>query len=79
MSFANPFRDTLKEDRAREHFESHILDLSPAAQALRDRHAKALGISRKEMEENMFQVWLHDKKIGGFANFHNGAAYEPGY
>lgn len=79
MSFANPFRKELQEDRAREHFESHVLIMSPMHIEGRQERAAKAGITRAALEEQMFQEWYADKKTRGFANFTDGAAYDPGY
>lgn len=79
MSYKNPFREQLKEDRARDHWESHVLLLDPDSIRCREEAAAKRGITRRELEEERFQKWYQEKKDNGFANFSDGAAYEPGW
>jgi hypothetical protein len=83
MSFKNPFRDVLKEDNARMHWEDYVLPLGPEHTAARrvfaNRRLMSCGIAdatmeqieeeRRVYEEELFQEWLDLKQSTGFANF----------
>jgi hypothetical protein len=69
MSFNNPYREALKEDVARQHFEDHELSMLPMHVNLRRETAERKKISVRELEERLFQEWIGQRRRNGFANF----------
>jgi len=83
MSFREQYREQMRRDDARAHWEDYILVSSPdhveaRRQKAANRLIRAGNVSmsderieeeRRLLEDEMFDVWYTAKKVRGFASF----------
>lgn len=83
MSFREEYREQMRRDDARAHWESHVLVSSPdhvkarrqraanqlVAQGAVTMSAERIEEQRRLIEDQMFDKWYTAKKARGFASF----------
>ena len=69
MSYNNQYRDVLKQDEARVHWDTHVVIDCGDHKAARERRASINGLTYEAQLDTEFSVWHTARKLSGFDNF----------